>query len=354
MDIAQPAPILVVDNYPSAPTITSSQMTISSPTSQYDIKTSNRAIEFNTSNMEYTILSNHNTIMYYYQEPPITSLQQELKDQQNVLPFYNRFQKPIWKLTNRDWHGMTLIYQNLIIVLSTTPPQFRFTFHKRFYHWQVIKQDLYLYTLKCYETESKKLIAELDNDKLILDIATLDDDNTSTNPFRKSAISIEDDPFTTLVILSGLLVNNHVKVLLKSLGGGTDALSMIIDPPAATNGQQHKEPNVFNNMYNTGHDDEEDDITSLSSTYAKNYPGHQSLVDDRGARWSSAESFKSIELDPGVWHCWWGYRFWWSWFPCCMPGGYCDRACIRIKGHKPKVRRNTRTLSKQGWQQQHY
>lgn len=339
LDITAPAPILVVENYPSAPTMTSQATSISLPTSRYSIKTSSSDIEFNTSHMEYTMLAMQDNTMYYYQEPPITSLQQ--KDQQNILPFFNRHQKPIWRLANRDWHGMTLIYQHLIIVLSTTPPQFRFTFHKQFYHWQVIKHDVFLYTLKCFETESKKLIGELDQDAFVLDL-------TTTNPFRKSVI-LEDDPFTTLVLLSGLLVNNHVKTLLKSLGGGTDALNMIIDPPAATSGQR-EEHNVFNNTYNTG-EEEDDDITSLSSTYVKNYPGHQSLVDDRGARWSSADSFKSIELDPGVWHCWWGYSFWWSWFPCCMPGGCCDRACIRLKGHKQKVRRNTRTLSKHGWQQ---
>ncbi|KAI9366641.1 hypothetical protein BD770DRAFT_433103 [Pilaira anomala] len=143
-------------------------------------------------------------------------------------------------------------------------------------------------------------------------------------------MEIDDDPFTTLVLLSGLLVNNHIKTLLKSLGNSDDALQLIIDTPKK---QQDQE-------------EEYDDIASLSSTYPRNYPGHQSLVDDRGSRWSSAESFKSIELDPGLWHCWWGYKFWWSWLPCCMPGGCCDRGCIRLKRHKSK--------SKQGWQQQHY
>lgn len=335
LDIAAPTPILIVEHYPSAPTMTSQTMSISSPTSKYSLKTSRAATEFNKdNNSEYIILSSQDIAMYYYQEPPL------VQEQQALIAFYNRQQKPIWQLTNRDWHGMTLIYQHLIIVLSTTPPQFRFAFHKQFYHWQVINENGSEYSLKCFETESKKLIGELDQHTFVLDM-------TTTNPFRKSAI-LEDDPFTTLVLLSGLLVNNHVKNLLKSLGGGTDALKMIIDPPAAIN----KEPNVFNTMYNN--EEEDDDIASLSSTYVKNYPGHQSLVDERGTRWSSAESFKSIELDPGVWHCWWGYNFWWSWFPCCMPGGCCDRACIRLRGQKPKARRNTRTLSKQGWQQQHY
>ncbi|KAI7892862.1 uncharacterized protein EV154DRAFT_503800 [Mucor mucedo] len=339
VDIATATPILIVDPYPSAATMTSQTMHISSPTSKYDIKTSQASTDFN-SDKEYTILSSADTV-YYYLEPPTLTTTTE-----GVVIFYNGHQKAVWQLTNRDWHGMTLIYQHgfMMVVLSTTPPQFRFSFHKQFYHWQVIHDRL-----QCFETESKRLIGELDGQTFVLDM-------TTTNPFRKSAI-LEDDPFTTLVLLSGLLVHQHVKNLRKSLRSsskGMDPLGFIMDPPPAT---INKEPTVFNNtMYNNEEEEEEEeDIASLSSTYVKNYPGHQSLVDERGTRWSSADSFKSIELDPGVWHCWWGYSFWWSWFPCCMPGGCCDRACIRLKGQKPaKARRTTRTLSKQGWQQQHY
>lgn len=376
--------ILVADNYPSAPTMSSStSQTISSPTLQYEIQQQQEGEGnglFTT-----TISSKNNQIIYYYQDTP---LQQQHDD--TIPLFYNCHKKPIWKLASRDWHGMTLFYQHFIIILSTTPPQFRFTFKERFYHWQVVKGDETItpYKLQCYETETKKLIAQLDGYILLLDIPIVKKEGegaaneemvkTDTNPFRKSSnINLEnneDDPFTTFVILSGLLVNNHIKSLLKSLGGGPEALHIIIDPPAAMSGQhQHsKSADVFNHMYNNenhafngGGGEDDDDIASLSSTYPRHYSGHQSLVDGGagagggggigGNRWSSsAQSFKSIELDPGVWHCWWGYKFWWSWFPCCMPGGCCDRACIRLKGHKPKVRTNTRTLSKQGWKQQHY
>ncbi|KAG2231884.1 hypothetical protein BDF21DRAFT_497006 [Thamnidium elegans] len=316
-DITPPSPILIVDSYPSAPTITSSKTHISicSSTLEYNIKENDNSIE-------YTEIELDNTIIYYYQEPPLSSLQPELNEEQNVLLLYNQAKEPIWKLTNRDWHGMTLIYHHLIIVLSTTPPQFRFTFNKQFYHWQVVKESLHDYSLKCYVTDTKQLIAQFDKSKLLLN-------SIYTNPFKQSE---DDDPFTTLVLLSGLLVNNHIKALLKSLGNSHDALQLIIDP-------QRKQQQQIE-------DEEYDEIASLSSAYPRNYPGHQSLVDERGSRWSSADSFKSIELDPGVWHCWWGYKFWWSWFPCCMPGGCCDRVCIRFKRHKSK--------SKQGWQQQHY
>ncbi|KAG2202289.1 hypothetical protein INT47_010737 [Mucor saturninus] len=338
VDIATATPILIVDPYPSAATMTSQTMHISSPTSKYDIKTSQASTDFN-SDKEYTILSSADTVYYYLEPPTLTTTE-------GVVIFYNGHQKAVWQLTNRDWHGMTLIYQHgfMMVVLSTTPPQFRFSFHKQFYHWQVIRDRL-----QCFETESKRLIGELDGQTFVLDM-------TTTNPFRKSAI-LEDDPFTTLVLLSGLLVHHHLKNLSKSLRSssnkGLEPLGCIMDPPPAT---INKEPTVFNNtMYNNEEEEDEEDIASLSSTYVKNYPGHQSLVDERGTRWSSADSFKSIELDPGVWHCWWGYSFWWSWFPCCMPGGCCDRACIRLKGQKlAKARRTTRTLSKQGWQQQHY
>lgn len=316
-DIAEPSPILIINNYPSAPTMTSSNthINISSSTLEYNIKGSD--------NIEIMEIELNNAIAYYYQEPPLNLLQPDLNEEENVLLLLNQAKEPIWKLTNRDWHGMTLIYQHLIIVLSTTPPQFRFTFNKQFYHWQVVKETINHYTLKCYVTDTKQLIAQFDRNKLLLN-------SIYTNPFKQSE---SDDPFTTLVLLSGLLVNNHIKTLLKSLGNSDDALQLIIDTPKKLQQEQEQE-------------EEYDDIASLSSTYPRNYPGHQSLVDDRGSRWSSAESFKSIELDPGLWHCWWGYKFWWSWLPCCMPGGCCDRGCIRLKRHKSK--------SKQGWQQQHY
>lgn len=364
--ITTPAPILRIDNnihYPIAPTMSSSHAnttstisnlttttSITSPTLHYHIQTGEKEKK------ECIILtSNSKKQMYYYQEP---SILQEAKEQKEEVIFYNQYQKPIWKLINRDWHGMTLIYQQLTITLSTTPPpQFKFTFQHKVYYWQAFKQQPYI--LKCFEADTKKLIAQLSQTELLLDILPIVSVITEeTNPFRKSSLQPTennttegvggDDPFITLVILSGLLVNHHIKILLKSLGGGPEALEMILGeaPPSTVSPQEQQEE-----------ENEEDDITSLSSARQNHYyPGHQSLVEgNQHSRWSSsAQSFKSIELDPGVWHCWWGYKFWWNWFPCCMPGGCCDRICIRLKGTHSSKSSRTRTLSKQGWQQQHY
>jgi hypothetical protein len=319
-------------NYPTAPTILPTTALPSSASLQLDIR-ENVLID----NHLCTTLSFSNEIYYYfqYQQP---QLQQQQSEQQKEgfkeqLLLLNKVRQPLWKLTNQDWHGITIQHlQQPAVVLSTTPPQFRFTCSQQMYHWQLTATKT-SYTLTCYQTDTKSVISELQQDQFEIYHHT-----TNNNPFR----IIIDDPLTTLIISTGLLVQQHINTLLKSLGGN---LQMIIN---------------WNTTSFDDDDEDGDDITSLSSTYPKHhYPGHQSLVDSNHTdnRWSSsAQSFKSIELDPGVWHCWWGYNCWWSWFPCCMPGGLCDRACIRIKGHKRKTSTTTttRTLSKQGWQQQHY
>ncbi|EIE84686.1 hypothetical protein RO3G_09396 [Rhizopus delemar RA 99-880] len=147
-----------------------------------------------------------------------------------------------------------------------------------------------------------------------------------------------DNPLVTFIILSGLIINDHVKNLLKSLGNDPEAIKTILYFNKSHNNQAEYNEN-----------DEDEDVGSLSYSYHQHhYPGHRSLVENED-RWSSAHSFKSIELNPGVWH-WW-HKVWWSCFPCCMPGGCCDRACIKLKGHNS--RSNSRPLSRKGWQQQY-
>jgi hypothetical protein len=332
----------IATDYPTAPTIlptTTSNTLPSSASLQLDIR-ENVSID----NHLCTTLSFSNDIYYYfqYQQPQLQQQQQQQKKQefQEQLLLLNKVKQPLWKLTNQDWHGITIQHlQQTAVVLSTTPPQFRFSSNNQMYHWQLTAAVTF-YTLTCYQTDTKSVISELHQDQFKIYHHT-----TNNNPFR----IIIDDPLTTLIISTGLLVRQHINTLLKSLGGN---IQMII----------HWNTTSFNDDVDDDDDDDDDeygdDIASLSSTYPKHhYPGHQSLVDSNNTRWSSsAQSFKSIELAPGVWHCWWGYTCWWSWFPCCMPGGLCDRACIRIKGHnrKTSTTTTTRTLSKQGWQQQHY
>ncbi|KAI9485695.1 MAG: hypothetical protein EXX96DRAFT_546087 [Benjaminiella poitrasii] len=359
--ISQPAPIPITNNYPPAlpisPSITDDANLL--PLSlEFTIRENIPADNFNhTAQISYTVLqskssssqNNNEDIVYYYQGPPsyaALNRQEESNDQDshiNLCLLYDQQKQPLWKLVRRDRHNMSLLYQQQSYSLSITPPQFRFTFLNQAYHWQ-----LQLTTgLKCYQTNTNTLIADFQNDRLSLVQYT-----TSNNPFRQQQNfngSRRDDPFTTLIILTGLLVNQHIKVILKSLGDGPD----VVDPSKRSDNMIVYEPHGDEYMTSG-------DIASIISVTNRNYPGHQSLVDDfqeQSSRWSSsAPSFKSIELDSGVCHCWWGYTCWWSWFPFCMPGGYCDRICFRRrKNNRPtKVTRSTRTLSKQGWQQQHY
>ncbi|KAI8646030.1 hypothetical protein BD408DRAFT_411004 [Parasitella parasitica] len=342
--ISHPPPTLLTNNYPIAPTILPSS-NIPTPSLQLTLR-ENIPVEISsTASVPCTTISNHNDILYYYREPSTYKNGQENQQgmKELLLLLYDIHKNPIWKLENQDRHGMTLLYENTKVKLSTTPPQFRFTLNDQVYHWQIQPQKS-SYSLKCFQTEKKNLVAELNENQLSLYYQ-----NNGHNPFRKLT---QIDHHTTLFILSGLLVNHYLKHLLKSLGGGPEALKMTVDPSEVyISGSKIKSSPGFHHEQEND-EEEDDDVASLSY-----YPGHQSLVyvGDPNNRWSSsAQSSKSIELDPGLWHCWWGYTFWWSWFSCCMPGGYCDKARFRLKGHnRPKIR-TSRTLSKQGWQQQHY
>ncbi|CEP19470.1 hypothetical protein [Parasitella parasitica] len=340
--ISHPPPTLLTNHYPTAPTILPSSDT-PTPSLQLTLKENIPTRVSSTVTVPCTTISNHNGILYYYREPPIYENSQENQDgmKELLLLLYDIHKNPIWKLENRDWHGMTLIHENSKAKLSATPPQFRFTLNGHLCHWQIQPQNS-LYSLKCFQTETKVLIAELNQNEL-----NMYHQKNEYNPFRKLAQI--DHYTTTLVILTGLLANHYLKHLLKSLDGEPEALKVTVDPS-----QVHINSSKLKSTPGFQHDEEEEDDDIASLSY---YPGHQNLVDDGdpNSRWSaSAKSFKSIELDPGLWHCWWGYTFWWSWFPFCMPGGYCDKARFRSKGrNRPKIR-TSRTLSKQGWQQQHY
>jgi hypothetical protein len=362
--VALPEPILMTDNYSTAPTMLTDTPTINQITNTISLNIKdNEKLELQDESKACSLLvTSTGTVEFYYIKSPhvhfLNGEHQQETSPAKLLLLYNS-SKGLWQLNSRDWHGMTLSLNTTQIVLSTSPPQFSFTWNKQICHWQVISAH-HQYSLQCYQTDTKKLIAEIpkESDKMII-IGNIQDANT-TNPYRQSTQLNEpnsinqwtDDPFTTLVILTGLLIRDHVKLLLKSMGDGPDALHMMVDPSFRP--KHHSAPQAMSD----GDEEEEDDAASFASyNPSRHYPGHQSLVDDRGAgRWSSTPSFKSIELDPGIWHCWWGYKFWWSWFPWCMPGGCCDRACIKLKGGaiRPKLSATSRHLSKQGLQQQHY
>lgn len=303
-DITIPTPTLSTEPRPvaMAPTIAHNMMEI---TIGHDT-----TVEIEDRICNITLSKNNNNLYYYCQ---------------NNTTLYDSLKSPLWRLVRKDWHGMTLSYRHIQSILSTE--EYNFTFNSQLYQWKLTqaKEDSY-YTLNCYSNQ--QLVAQLNEIKFKIEIP-----NETTNPFK-----VNDNPLVTFIILSGLIINDHVKNLLKSLGNDPEAIKTILYFNKSHNNQAEYNEN-----------DEDEDVGSLSYNYHQHhYPGHRSLVENED-RWSSAHSFKSIELNPGVWH-WW-HKVWWSCFPCCMPGGCCDRVCIKLKGHNS--RSNSRPLSRKGWQQQY-
>jgi hypothetical protein len=154
------------------------------------------------------------------------------------------------------------------------------------------------------------------------------------NPFKNanhtnntSAVShFATLPFTSLLILSGLLINDHVSSLLQSLGGGSDALRLIMDPEFSRDGinestitrpmESIADPYISRGRHHPNIRQHLDDASSISYTDGPDENGYHS---------SSRYSVKSIELNPGCCRCYWGYGFWWTWCPLCVPGGWCER-----------------------------
>ncbi|KAI8992517.1 hypothetical protein BDB01DRAFT_778705 [Pilobolus umbonatus] len=338
-NITLPAPILRPHSYPTAPVLLVSPNTISTPALHLQMR-SNISIE-SGNNPIYTVLSYNNADILYYNQltlsllnPSTTEETDERQSKVDLFFLLDALKNPVGELSHKDWHGIqfNLLKGNMGTSLSTSPPHFSFTWNKTsLYQWQVVTLSANDYMLQLYNKETKKLVSEFRETEITIE-STMDGYNT--NPFRMSQKEPLDDPFTTLIISTGLLIQSHVKMLLKSLGGGPDALQMLIDPSNTPI------------KYPTDTKYEDDDILGIHSYQ---YRGKHGLVES--TRWSTP-SFTSIKLDTSIWNCWWGYDFWWTWLPCCMPGGYCDRLCIKLNGQSTIT--SKRTLSKQGWTQQNY
>ncbi|KAG1443110.1 hypothetical protein G6F56_010793 [Rhizopus delemar] len=275
-DLTIPTPTLSTEPYPVA-TLPSTQ-TMIEITISYDKD-------------KLCVLSKNDTICYYYHPA-------------NTVLYDDTQQSALWTLVKRDWHGMTLSssYHHQAqqqVILSTEEFQFEWAAGE-LYQWKLIPSGEE-YTLNCYHNQ--RLVAQLDHAKFKCEIA-------QSNPFKPK------NDLITCIIFSGLIVHDHVKSLLKSLGNSPEALKTLL----------------YFNQSQPSEEEEPGDAESLSSSYLRHHYPRDSL----------AQSFKSIELNPGLWH-WW-QKIWWSCFPCCMPGGCCDRACVRLK------RNNS---SRKGWQQ-HY
>ncbi|ORE08398.1 hypothetical protein BCV72DRAFT_248855 [Rhizopus microsporus var. microsporus] len=144
--------------------------------------------------------------------------------------------------------------------------------------------------------------------------------NTSISHNRMIELYIEYDkekkdimlfnPFFTFTLFSALIINETiVKNLLRSIGNDSVALKSILD---------FKRP--YSHISHNNDNDDDNDAYSYTSTI---------------------NTAHSIEISPSIWN--WCHRLWWSCFPCCMPGGCCDRARLKLN-----------PFSRKGWQQQHY
>lgn len=335
--ISQPDPAVTTDHI----VVPHSNYTRDESTLEFTIR-ENEYIQLpnNTNNVSCLLIYKGSELVYHFLDESLHKIL-NTENQQEFTLLYDKDKNPLWTLVNKDWHGMSLKSNtsNTTILLSNMSPRFKFTLNQQEYYWQLLPSTISLYSLACYSSNSPtQSIAE----------------------FKNNQLSILNQHQQSFLCLSAILVNYHVKYLLKSLGNKPEVIQMMlhdnISNPYTIKHQMSTDSPSTRQQHQLEAEEEEDEIASLSSIVVRNYPGHHNLVNNSNDnRWSSsAQSFKSIELDPGFWHCYWGYKFWWSWFPCCMPGGCIDRACIRIRGgHRPK-NKPSRTLSKQGYQQQHY
>ncbi|KAI8142530.1 hypothetical protein BJV82DRAFT_615209 [Fennellomyces sp. T-0311] len=291
--------------------------------------------------------------------PPATN-QARVAVPNHLLPFvtlYGGQKQALWSLTNKDWHTMEFASpkQDHIVTLTTSTSLFSFTWlNGKTYQWRLVpasspktQQQNHPYDLRCYHDD--KLVAEfLENRFVQWTTAT-------EQPFN----ALYDIQFSSFLLLSGLLIHEHLSSILRSLGGGPEAVQLVTDPSFAATA--------------TGADDDDDASLGSSSFYGEREPYYadQGLVDGQHAatgRWYSthsgtigggAGSVKSIELDPGLLRCFWGYGFWWTWCPCCMPGGWFDRLWINCRLQRRKMTNNTAPMSRsrqrrqRGWQQHH-
>jgi hypothetical protein len=166
-------------------------------------------------------------------------------------------------------------------------------------------------------------------------------ESNTHNPFKnRASISpvshFATHPFTSFLIASGLLINDHVSSLLRSLGGGNDALRLILDPDFSNgainetnNGsaavtrpmESITDPYISRGRHHPNFRQHLDDASSIAYS---DYTGIDES-DQTGFHHNSRYSIKSIELNPGCCHCYWGHGFWWKWCPLCVPGGWCER-----------------------------
>ncbi|KAF7723336.1 hypothetical protein EC973_002084 [Apophysomyces ossiformis] len=336
-NVAVPTPLRLhpTTHYPLAPVmLPHSSASLLELHIQHDVLMENKLLDKPTPCSTCTLPGQTEPI-FYRPQLSLAALRQSAQEGTDIpphlIPYVSLYsaesQRLMWRLINKDWQDM--IFQaaddnNQTISLTTSAAEFSFQWtDQTVYHWRPVpaqqQQSTTDYDLRCYASNGH-LVAEFMTDRTRFVLwPTMPN---QTNPFRSQQQAIED-PFTTFLLLSGFLIIEHITFMLRSLGNDTEALRMIMDPTTV----RKKTP-------------VDDAASSVDMPYVED---DLSLVHQR---WSSG-STKSIELDPGFWHCWWGNGCWWTWCPCCMPGGWCDRLWIKLRGQSQSRPR------RKGWQQQY-
>ncbi|KAI9282351.1 hypothetical protein BY458DRAFT_497925 [Sporodiniella umbellata] len=213
----------------------------------------------------------------------------------NEQTLYHPSGQIVWGVVKREAQGITLGSKETQWLLSTD--EFWFSFREERYQWKLIPfKEGNSYTLNCYSPYS--LVAQLNDTSFRIDTAR--HPKTEHNPFKP----VQDSGWLSALVISGLMIHEDLQRLL------------------------HDHPQALKTLLNGSYPESDDGQSILSTTHH-----------DAGSLFNRPRpsSFKSIELNPGLWQ-----KLWRSCFPCCMPGGWCDRACLYLKYH-PR--------SRQGWQQ---
>lgn len=221
--------------------------------------------------------------------------------------------QPLWTFVEQDWHSMTLLSrQPPHHAISMTTSTFSFVWGNNndggLYQWRMqLGDDPTMMDLLCEQwqaDQTKRPVAWLKNGATRLALFT-GNEASNNNPFRTA-----QSPLETFLVLSGLLLYELICSQVRTLGGGVEAMTMMIDR------QQHALAEETRRFYTD-----------------KQRGLYEDDMDDR-SRWSSTGSLKSLELDQGWWRCW---RV-----PWCVPGSWCDRAWIKTRGgyhHRSRVTR---------------
>ncbi|RCH83422.1 hypothetical protein CU097_003419 [Rhizopus azygosporus] len=241
-------------------------------------------IEHDKEKKDIMVTNAKKEILYYYNK------------QDNTI--HDNRKTALWRLIDKDWHKMILKNSGNNIEITLSTEEFNFTYDKQLYQWRLIptENDDGHYILNCYS--STHLIAQLNRSVFYIESCS------TTNPFKLF------NPFFTFILFSALIINETiVKNLLRSIGNDSAALKSILD---------FKRP--YSHISHNNDNDDDNDAYSYISTINTTH---------------------SIEISPSIWN--WCHRLWWSCFPCCMPGGCCDRVRLKLN-----------PFSRKGWQQQHY